>query len=106
MAVTSINSRQKKGQNKFALFSCNNLVSFELDRRDILSLWSFLTLCHCEFNFLAFNQSFETRAVDCAEVSKDVWSRLLSDKTKSFSFVEPFNRTGSSCHNNFLNLQK
>jgi len=77
-------------------------VSRNLERYDVLRLGTFLTLSNSELDFLAFNQGFETVASNSAEVGKNVGTRFLLDKAKTFGFVEPFNGAGSSRHNFIL----
>ncbi len=94
---------KKTGQK--ARFFCQRL-SRSLDSDDVLSLRTFLALSNCELNLLAFFQGLETAAGDSAEVSEYVRTVFLSDETKTFSFVEPFNSASSSRHNNNLDLSK
>lgn len=63
----------------------------QLQNNDVFCLWAFLTLSHNELYALTFSQSFEASALDLAEMREHIWTRFLFDKTKTFSFVEPFN---------------
>jgi len=75
------NFRQKKARsddlafkNTFLKKSLPTDRQAPLDRSDILGLWTFLALGYREFNLLSFGQSFETCALDCAEMSEYVGS--------------------------------
>jgi len=71
----------------------------QLQNYDVLCLQAFLAFGNVELNFLTFEQSLEARTADGAEVSKYVGARFLLNKTKTFSFVEPLDRTSCCRHN-------
>jgi len=60
-------------------------------------LRAFWSLFNFERNFLPFVQSFESVALDCRKMNKNVVSAvILREKAESFRFVEPLDRT--CCH--------
>lgn len=64
----------------------------------VRGLRSLLSLHDFEFNFVTFGEGFETRATDCAEMHKHIGASLARNEAKSFSVVEPFDRTSDACH--------
>jgi len=75
-----------------SLLSCG--VKQTLQRNDVLCLRAFLALGYGEFHLLAFGQSFEAGAGDCAEMRENVRAVWLLDETKTFRFIKPFNGAG------------
>lgn len=69
-----------------------------LDRFDIFSLKTFLTLGHDKANLLAFSQGTEAVALDLTEMGKHIRTVVLSDEAKTFLVVEPLHSTSSSSH--------
>lgn len=91
--------RRKKGQAPKGLPLEIQWVAI-LDSLDIFSLGAFFALGHNELYLLAFDQSFETVTNDGAEVGENIWTGLLLNKAKTFSFVKPLYRTCSRVRHN------
>ena len=64
--------------------------SLKLQFYNVLSLGTAVALNHVEFNALAFVQSLEAFAYDCAEVNEYVVAAFNFDEAKAFFCVEPF----------------
>jgi hypothetical protein len=81
--------------------TCPPLQSSQLlDSNNVLSLGTFLTVGDGELYCLAFCQRLESVTSNCTEVCKNVGTRLLLNKTKTFRFVEPLNGSLNSFRHN------
>jgi hypothetical protein len=63
-----------------------------------VGLRAFLALNDLKFHLIAFLQAFVAFRGDGAVMDEHVGSVLVTDETKSFSVVEPFDLTANSCH--------
>jgi hypothetical protein len=77
-----------------------NSGSAELADLYFFGLRAFFALTGDIADGLAFSQSFEAGALDCAEVYEEVCAAVSrGDEAKTFAFVEPFNCTVFAiCH--------
>jgi len=70
----------------------------DLDCDDVRCLRTLLALGDSELNFLAFGKGLKAFTNDGAVMREHVGAIFLLDETKAFSFVKPFDGTGSSRH--------
>ena len=56
----------------------------DLASYNVLSLWAFLSLSDSELNRLAFAQSLESAALDCAVMYEYVWAIFLLNEAEAF----------------------
>lgn len=80
--------------------SLQPLASFMDEQLQLLHLdcrWSFCTLFNLEADEVTFLQAFETGALDCTVMNKDIFPTILNrDKSKTLLIIEPLYRT--LCH--------
>lgn len=89
---------QNPGTKKGSRSCLSGDNDYRLDSSYVFRLRTFLALGNGELDLLAFCQSLETAALNCAVVNEYVRAAFTSDKAKTFSFVEELNSTGSSRH--------
>jgi hypothetical protein len=75
-----------------------NRIWYRLQRNDILCLGAFLTLSYSELYALTFGQGFEAFTFDCLEMGKYIGTGFAGNKTKTFSFIKPFNGASNCRH--------
>ena len=66
--------------------------------RDVIGLWTFLTLRDVELHCVAFLQGLEPLALDGGVVNEDVRPPILADEAVTLGVIEPFHFSLKSCH--------
>jgi hypothetical protein len=64
-------------------------ASASLELCYVLSLQSFGTFCHFEFNIVAFVKRLESSALNGAVMHKNVIARITADKAIAFFVIKP-----------------
>ena len=73
---------------------------------DIFCLGTLLALRDSKFNFLAFQEGLEAGTLDSTEVSENVRTGLLLNKTETLGFVKPLNFASYFRHNTSYQYKK
>jgi hypothetical protein len=73
------------------ILSDNGHLGCCLDRLNVLSLPTLLTLGYVELHFLPFLQAAEAARLNSGEVHEDIISRFAANEAVAFGVVEPLN---------------
>jgi hypothetical protein len=96
-----VTNPQRKSPARGGAFDLTADQAVKLLRHNVVGAWTFGALANFKRDFLTFSQSFETTALDGAEMDENVIAAgILGNEAETFRFIKPLNCTCS--HSDYL----